>query len=236
MQEVWYQVLSLGFGYFSAAVILLVVIWSIRKVFSDHGTWSRLKRDIPEMGAAGKLRVLSASRGRIEAGQEFLVPYEGTVGSALGCDIVIPSRKVHLRAAFLWMDDGALHMVPLHRDGFEVDGVAVEPGDEAVLSDGAILVIRDLKLIFECFETGDADRKIGDDPYVTHARRILVHQGKGAGIGNPGKAEKKKKPRGKKRGLRAGQKGEADGKSKRLAGQQKKADSTKAFRKGRHDR
>ncbi|MBR3794544.1 MAG: FHA domain-containing protein [Clostridia bacterium] len=186
MTRAWYQVLSLGFGYISAAIIAAVVLLSLRKSASDRALWRRVRRDLPQAGAAGVFKVMAGGGRRIAAGQEIRVPYEGTMGSSHSCDVHIPVRRVHLRSAFFWMEKDGLHMVALHRDGFEVDDVPVEPGDEAVLGDGAILRVGEAKLALRLYKTVGSD---GNGPYVTSARRSKAQQGKGDGIGAPGRGE-----------------------------------------------
>ena len=81
-------------------------------------------------------------------------------------------------------------MVALHRDGFLADDVVVEPGDEAILSDGAVLRVRDLKLLLKLYPAAKARTdELNIGPYVTSARRSRAQQGKGEGIGAPGKGE-----------------------------------------------
>ena len=122
------------------------------------------------------------------AGEEIRVPYEGTMGSSHSCDVCIPVRRVHMRSAFFWVEQGALHMAALHRDGFLVDDVPVEPGDEAVLREGAVLRVGEAKMSLHLYKSGVA-RESGDGPYVTRARRVNAKKGRGDGIGAPGKAE-----------------------------------------------
>ena len=135
MTQAWVQVLSLLFGYVSAAIILLIVLLALRKYASDRALWRRVRRELPQAGAVGQLVVLDGGR-RLRLGEEISVPYEGTMGASHSCDVCIPARKVHMRSAFFWMENDGLHMVALHRDGFLADDVPVEPGDEAVLRDG----------------------------------------------------------------------------------------------------
>lgn len=186
MTQAWYRVASLGFGYASAAIILLVVLLSLRVLLADRRLWRRVRRGLPQAGAAGTLRPLGISKRMLA---EIPVPYEGTLGSSHRCDVRVPYRRVHLRSAFFWMEQGALHMVPLHRDGFEVDGEPVEPGDEAVLRDGAVLRVGDVKLALRLNSAARAQADGAREPYVTRARRSRARQGRGEGIGAPGRAE-----------------------------------------------
>ena len=185
MTQAWVQVLSLLFGYVSAAIILLIVLLALRKYASDRALWRRVRRELPQAGAVGQLVVLDGGR-RLRLGEEISVPYEGTMGASHSCDVCIPARKVHMRSAFVWMANDGLHMVALHRDGFLADGVPVEPGDEAVLRDGAVLCVGEAKLALRLSGTEAAP---GDGPYVTRARRSRAQQGRGEGIGAPGKGE-----------------------------------------------
>ena len=187
MTQAWFQVLSLCFGYISAAIIALIVLLSARKYASDRGVNARVRRHTPQVGSAGVLRVLSGGR-RLAAGEELSVPYEGTMGSSHSCDVCIPVRKVHMRSAFFWVEKDALHMAALHRDGFLVDDVPVEPGDEAVLMDGAVLRVGDAKMVLRLYG-GSRRHAGGDGPYVTSARRSDAKRGRGDGIGAPGKGE-----------------------------------------------
>ena len=208
MTQAWYRVLSQLFGYMSAMVIVLITLLSVRKYMSDRALWRRVRKNLPQAGAVGVFSVLSGGR-RLGAGREIRVPYEGTMGSSSSCDVCIPVRKVHMRSAFFWMEKDGLHMAALHRDGFLVDDVPVEPGDEAILRDGAVLRVGDAKLALELYG-GKRMRSMDDDPYVTTARRTKAQQGKGDGIGAPGRAEarrekklQKKQENAKKRGKTA---------------------------------
>ena len=149
----------------------------------------RVRRGLPRIGSAGTLRVLTAGLRRIPAGTEIRVPYEGTMGASHSCDVCIPYRKVHLRSAFFWMEGDGLHMAALHRDGFVVDDVPVEPGDEAVLGDGALLQIGDVRLVWRMKDARRDSFEPVTGPYVTNARRSSAQQGRGEGIGAPGKGE-----------------------------------------------
>lgn len=192
MSEAWYQALSMAFGYVSAGVALLVFLFSLRQLLSDSALYGRVKRNLVRVGSAGTFRVLSQTGRRLRAGQELRVPYEGTMGSSRTCDIRIPYRRVHLRSAFFWMEDGALHVVPLHRDGFLADEAPVQPGDEAILSEGAVLKLGDLKLQLHLFSADGEKRAVLTGPYVTSARKSRAQQGRGDGIGAPGKGEAKR--------------------------------------------
>ena len=187
MTQAWYQVLSQLFGYISALMIGMIVLLSVRKYARDRALWRRVRKNLPQAGAVGTLAVLNGGR-RLAAGGEIRVPYEGTMGSASSCDVCIPVRKVHMRSAFFWMEQDGLHMVALHRDGFLVDDVPVEPGDEAILRDGAVLRVGDAKLVLH-LHGSKRMRTMDDDPYVTRARRGKAQQGKGDGIGAPGRSE-----------------------------------------------
>ena len=190
MNSAWYQVVSLLYGYLATAAIVVIVLLTVRKLISDAALLRRVRKNTPQLGAVGTLRVLSAGSRRLPAGYEIRVPYEGTLGAAHSCDVYLPYRRVHLRSAFFWMEKDGLHMVALHRDGFFADDVAVEPGDEAVLGDGAVLRVRELKLQLKLYPAAQArmdEMNVG--PYVTDARKNRAQQGHGEGIGAPGKGE-----------------------------------------------
>ena len=187
MSQAWYQVFSICFGYLSAVIIAMIVLLSARQYLSDRALVRRVKRNLPQAGAFGYLQVLSGGR-RLAAGEEIAVPYEGTMGSSHSCDVCIPVRKVHMRSAFFWVEEDELHMAALHRDGFLADDVPVEPGDEAVLSDGAVLRVGEAKMVLRVYNHRST-HAIFDGLYVTRARRGKAQQGKGDGIGAPGRAE-----------------------------------------------
>ena len=222
MTQAWYRVLSQLFGYMSAAVIVLVALLSIRKYMSDRALWRRVRKNLPQAGAVGVFSVLAGGR-RLGAGEEIRVPYEGTMGSASSCDVCIPVRKVHMRSAFFWMEKDGLHMAALHRDGFLVDDVPVEPGDEAILHDGAMLRVGDAVLKLKLYGSKRM-RSLDDDPYVTTARRTKAQQGKGDGIGAPGRAEARREK--KIRQKQAKQKAQ-----KRIAKEEKKETGEKRTRR-----
>ena len=112
------------------------------------------------------------------------MPFEGTLGGSMGCDVSVPYKKVHMRSAFFWVEGDELHLVPLHKDGFLADETPIEPGDEAVMRDGAILRVGELKLVLRMYDRGEV--AVGaDEPYVTRARRSKAGQGRGDGLGAP---------------------------------------------------
>lgn len=192
----------MGFGYLSALLIAAIVLLALHRYLTDRALWRRVHRALPQAGAAGVLQVMSGAKGkRIVPGQEIRIPYEGTLGAAMSCDVCIPYRKVHMRSAFFWMENGELHMVPLHRDGFLVDGVDVEPGDEAVMLDGAVLCVGELKMVLRLYKhSGVKAVEIVEEPYVTRARRGRAQQGHGDGIGAPGRGQiRREKKQWKKR-------------------------------------
>ena len=137
----------MGFGYLSAAIIALIVLLALKKYAQDRALWRRVKRNLPQAGAAGRFIVLSAGSRRLPAGTELRVPFEGTLGGSMSCDVCVPYKKVHMRSAFFWVEGEELHLVPLHKDGFLADETPIEPGDEAVMRDGAILRVGELKLV-----------------------------------------------------------------------------------------
>ena len=193
VNQAWYRVASMLYGYAGAAVLAAMVLLSVRRVAGDRQLWHRVKRHLPRCGAAGTLMVLAPGKSRLRAGEELPVPYEGTLGSAHSCDVCVPGRRVHMRSAFFWMEQGEMHMVALHRDGFLADDVPVEPGDEAVLGDGAVLCVGDVKM---ALRLRGADRRAADvGPYVTPARRSRAQQGHGDGLGAPGKGEARREQR-----------------------------------------
>jgi len=212
--EAWYRVASQSFGYLSAAIIAVIVLFSARKFARDRGVWRRVRRNLPQAGAFGCFRVLSGGR-RLPAGEEIRVPYEGTMGSSHNCDVYIPVRKVHMRSAFFWVEKDELHMAALHRDGFTVDDVPVEPGDEAVLREGAVLRVGEAKMSLHLYRRGSVHAG-ADEPYVTRERRTNAKRGRGDGIGAPGRGEarREKKLRMKQDGAR-GREPDAKKKSRR---------------------
>ena len=189
MTNAWYQVLSLSFGYLSAAIAIICALLALKKYLGDRRLLRRVRKGMPRVGSAGTLRVLSAGLRRIPAGTEIRVPYEGTMGSSHSCDVRIPYRRVHMRSAFFWMEGDGLHMVALHRDGFTVDDVPVEPGDEAILADSAVLQVGEVKLVLRLKDAKRSSFEPTTGPYVTTARKSRAQQGRGEGIGAPGKGE-----------------------------------------------
>ncbi|MBR5288131.1 MAG: hypothetical protein IKU34_06010 [Clostridia bacterium] len=220
MNQAWYQVLSMIYGYLAAAVIALVLLLTLRKIVSDAALLRRVRKNTPQAGAVGAFRVLSAGTRRLSAGAEIRIPYEGTLGAAHSCDVCIPYRRVHMRSAFFWMERDGLHMVALHKDGFFVDDVAVEPGDEAILEDGAVLRVRELKLVLRLYSSALSRMDTEDvAPYVTSERRNRAQQGRGEGIGAPGKGEIRREKKLRKK-MDAEKEKKPSGRAKRAAGTQ----------------
>ena len=44
----------MGFGYLSAAIIALIVLLALKKYAQDRALWRRVKRNLPQAGAAGR--------------------------------------------------------------------------------------------------------------------------------------------------------------------------------------
>ena len=59
MTNAWYQVLSLSFGYLSAAMAVVCVLLTLRKYLRDRRILRRVRRATPRVGSAGTLRVAS---------------------------------------------------------------------------------------------------------------------------------------------------------------------------------
>ena len=57
MNQAWYQVASMGFGYLSAAIIALIVLLALKKYAQDRALWRRVKRNLPQAGGAGALLI-----------------------------------------------------------------------------------------------------------------------------------------------------------------------------------
>ena len=201
MTNAWYRVLSLSFGYLSCAIIVICALLALRRLMHERRILRRVRKSTPAVGRAGTLRVLTAVLRRIPAGTQIRVPYEGTMCASHSCDVCIPYRKVHMRSAFFWMERDGLHMVALHRDGFVVDEVPVEPGDEAILEDGATLQVGDVKLVLRMKAAKKSSFDPTTGPYVTTQRRSRAQKGYDDGIGAPGKGEirREKKREEKKR-------------------------------------
>ena len=177
VSNAWVQVFTQGFGYISAVLILIVFVAGIMQILSEAGRWRRA-------GIAGKLHVIERGNLRASVGEDIPVPYEGMMGSSRVSDIFLPSRGVHLRSAFFWVDEGQLHVVPVRRDGMLADNVPVSVGDEAVLRNGAVLNLGTVRMKLTLYESAAGSRGM-ETPYVTGARRRRVKQGREIFIGSP---------------------------------------------------
>ena len=199
MNEAWYRVAGMAFCYLAVLTAFCVVFVSLRRDAWERALWRRVRRSTPGVGTACVFRVISAEGKRLEEGQELAVPFEGTLGAASACDVCIPNPRVHLRSAFFWMEKDGLHMAPLHRDGFLVDGQQANPGDEAILRDGAELEVpaasvrvgAELRLggLRLRLRMGAAPEEKATVPYVTKARQKTAGRGRGDGLGAKGRRE-----------------------------------------------
>ena len=153
----WYSVLSMGFGYLSAAIILVIVVISIRKTVADRRSWKKAVAGQRQLAYAGELKVLSGGSRKLAAGEILSVPYEGTVGSASGSDVVLSIRRLHLRAAFFWVEGQSMHMVPIQREAIQVDGEMLRPGDEAVMTTGARITFNGVTMELRLYETAGSE-------------------------------------------------------------------------------
>ncbi|MBQ7486877.1 MAG: hypothetical protein IJT77_05255 [Clostridia bacterium] len=194
--DAWYSVLSMGFGYLSALLILLVVVISVRKTASDQRIYRKVVREKRQVAYAGELVVLTGSGRKLQSGDVLGIPYEGTIGAASGCDVVLSVRRLHMRSAFFWVEQNQMHMVPVQRDTILVDDEPLKPGDEAVMTSGAVLSVNGVKMELHIFEDSPAVYGQMETPYVTKARRAQVHLGRGKGFGNSGSIRPERKGRG----------------------------------------
>ena len=66
MNQAWYQVASMGFGYLSAAIIALIVLLAFKKYAQDRGALSCFPQAAdgsrPEQSCACRLKGRSADR------------------------------------------------------------------------------------------------------------------------------------------------------------------------------
>ncbi|MBQ8093111.1 MAG: hypothetical protein IJ242_06005 [Clostridia bacterium] len=193
--DAWYSVLSMVFGYLSALMILAIVLSAMRKTLTDHRTYRRVAREKRQIAYAGELTVRTGGTKKLAAGTVLYIPYEGTLGAAPGCDVVLSVRRLHLRSAFFWVDGNRMHLVPIQRDAIQVDGETLKPGDEAEMLNGAVLTVNGIGMELRIYEDHPGTREKMEDPYVTRARRAQVHKGRGKGIGSIGTAGSKKSRR-----------------------------------------
>ena len=56
----------MGFGYLSAAIIALIVLLAFKKYAQDRALWRRVKRNLPQAGAAGRFIAQAADGSRPE--------------------------------------------------------------------------------------------------------------------------------------------------------------------------
>ena len=174
----------MGFGYLSAAIIALIVLLAFKKYAQDRALWRRVKRNLPQAGAAGRFIVLSAGSRRLPAGTELRVPFEGTLGGSMSCDVCVPYKKVHMRSAFFWVGGGVLHLRPVHKGVFRGEEARVGPGDEAVVRGGGLRRWGKWRRVLGWYARGGGPAG-GAEPYVTSARRSKAGQGRGDGLGAP---------------------------------------------------
>ena len=208
----WYQVLSMGFGYISVAIILVIIILALRIWMQDRKRYRRVKKAFPQTGNAGYFEIMEG-RGRLQSGMKIPVSYEGILGAAPGCDICLPMRGIHLRSAFFWVEDAQLHLVPIRNDVLKTDGQRIKPGDEAVLREGARLEVSGLgmKLHLNAGHTAHAPQ----DPYVTRERRKIARSEKGNAIGDGGVSAEKTMKRTRKRLVRPGENAQGSAEKKK---------------------
>lgn len=102
MPESVYEVLSMGMRYFFTLLgVLLVwraITWQLAERRARH---RRLKR-LPDAGTIGEM-VVTRGCPLLPEGTVLPMPYEGTLGSSHGCDLLIPARgaaRQHLDFSF----------------------------------------------------------------------------------------------------------------------------------------
>ena len=79
MTQAWYQVASMGFGYLSAAIIALIVLLALRKYMCDRALWRRVKKNLPQAGAAGTFRGATAVGTEVRNASEFFAVFREVV-------------------------------------------------------------------------------------------------------------------------------------------------------------
>ena len=110
------------------------------------------------------------------------MPFEGTLGGSMGCDVCVPYKRVHMRSAFFWVEGEALHLVPLHKDGFLAEGRIGEDVTHTV----RVMLNAPLTIPYTQPLEVRGEGVVGaDEPYVTRARRSKAGQGRGDGLGAP---------------------------------------------------
>ena len=95
-----YSVTSLAMRYWFVFLGVVIVIRAYAWLFRDRREKHARLRRMPDSGMIGALVVMKGVEG-LEEGEYLTVPWEGTLGSARGCDVVIPSRSVARIHAYL---------------------------------------------------------------------------------------------------------------------------------------
>ena len=157
-----YEVLSLGMRYVFAFLGVMIVIRSYLWLLRERKERHRRDRTMPDAGMVGGLVVLQGS-GRVEKGQTYQVPWEGTLGSGRNCDVILPApdvRRTHLH--MLFTPRHGILVEPVSGQTCVVDGEEVDcrsRGEDHPLRHGSILQIGSVVLRMQFFAGMDIAHK-----------------------------------------------------------------------------
>ena len=126
-----YEILALIMRYVFAALGLLILVRAFRWLIHDHTAHERERRALPDAGMIGVLE-------DADSGKRWPLPREGTVGSAMSCDVVIRRRGLRRHHfAYALRPGRGVEIRPVRRARVMVDGRPAEK-DCCALSGSAI--------------------------------------------------------------------------------------------------
>ncbi|MFR2149610.1 MAG: hypothetical protein ACLS7Z_03095 [Christensenellales bacterium] len=177
MNQAWYQVASMGFGYLSAAIIALIVLLAFKKYAQDRALWRRVKRNLPQAGAAGRFIVLSAGSRRLPAGTGCACRLSARRIDELRC--LRAAKRLCVRPSLGWAGTLCRCIKTVFWPPKRRLSRAARPSCATArfCASAGETVVR----MYDRGELADG----ADEPYVTSARRSKAGQGRGDGLGAP---------------------------------------------------
>ena len=137
-----YAVAAYAMRYWFLALIVLLILRSLRFVMRDSRRLRRLRRRLPDAGSIGEWIV-------VPSGEALPAPPEGWLGADASCDVRIAAPDVPPQAARFSLKKDGLHVVPFRGCALYADGEPV--GREAVLVHGSTLQSGDTVLQLRIF-------------------------------------------------------------------------------------
>lgn len=172
MSQASFEILSLTARYWFIFLIAIIVYRSIFWLVRDNRNFKKRLKSVPSAGKVGECVVL-VGNDDVAQGQNFNIVREGTIGSALGCDIILKSKAIKKHQIYFRFEENkGLFIRTLSSEPVSLDGEAISKKTKnAIIVNGSSLKISNIELKFYFFgglgvPTSELDKTIYNNKVI----------------------------------------------------------------------